>query len=232
MTKLLQYGYKGLSIKKQTIRDIFDIYWIKISELKKADAIRLSDLTYAIESFHVENGGTQSNAKGPLIKILNEYSRKFPKNVRRHNAKGYWFLNFSSEKNKVTSIKTAKIKPKKQYDFELVPKKIYGKGSNKVYVFYDSQSKGCKIGKTINSIEVRYSQFKTAIVNPWSLEVLILFENSQDMSMYEQVLKNILKIKNFQPKLVPKGNGTEHFSISPNKLLSYISQVNSILGNF
>ena len=228
MAKLPPYKYIGLPIMKETIREIFDIYWSEIPVLKKGGIISRAEIIHAVQDFHIRNKGKKSDSTGNVNRILKEYAWKYPNRVNSSGARGYWNLNLSSKK--VAAEK--KIKPggkatPKKPEFTLTPKKIFGRGQNKVYVFYDKSSKGCKVGKTRNTIEARYAQFKTAIVTPWSLEVLLMFESHKEMDIYEQTLKNILKMNKYQPTLVPKGNGTEHFSISPKKILTYISKLNS-----
>jgi len=231
MAKTTSYKYKGHRIMKETIREIFDNYWSKIPAFRKVGMISRAEIIQAIEDFHIRNKGIKTNSAGNVNRILKEYAKSYPKRISSAGVKGFWNFNLSNKKIalKKTIKSGRKIKPKK-IAFTLTPKKTIGKGQNKVYIFYDKSSKGCKVGKTKNSIEARYAQFKTAIVTPWTLEILLLFKTAPNMDIYEQTLKNILKFKKCQSALVPGGNGTEHFSITPTKMHSYVSQVNSILG--
>ena len=228
MAKLPPYKYKGLPVMKETIREIFDIYWPKISVFRKNNMLSRADIINAIDDFHIRNKGKKSDLTGNVNRILKEYAAKFPTRIKQSGARGFWHLNLSNRK--VTPEKEVKSVGKasqKKPEFTLTPKKTIGKGHYKVYVFYDKSSKGCKVGKTKNTVEARYAQFKTAISVPWSLEILILFQTVKEMNLNEKLLKGILTKNGYQPKLVPKGNGTEHFSITTKKILSYISKLNS-----
>jgi len=229
MAKLPPYKYKGKPVMKETIREIFDIYWPKISVFRKNNMLSRAEIINAIDEFHILNKGKKSDLTGNVNRILKEYAAKFPTRIKQSGARGFWNLNLSNRKvTPEKEVKSVRNTSQKKPEFILTPKKTIGKGHYKVYVFYDKSSKGCKVGKTKNTVEARYAQFKTAIAIPWSLEILVLFQTGEEMNLYERLLKDILKKNRYQSTPVPKGNGTEHFSITPKKILSYISKLNSL----